>query len=51
MIIANFSILRWSFVVFWYGWLGWLEDYRWGLVGNRWPTIWAGPLKIVWGPR
>jgi len=41
----------WTFVVFWLGLRGSLARYRWGIVGVRWPTIYVGPAKIVWGPR
>jgi hypothetical protein len=42
-----------ALVVFWYWptprWKVW-RGYQWGIVGRRWPTIYAGPLKIVTGP-
>lgn len=37
-------------VLVWLGWRGSLARYRWGVVGNRWPTVYAGPLKLITGP-
>jgi hypothetical protein len=43
--------------VWWCGWNGWLARYRWGVaryhrdVGVRWPTVYAGPIKLITGPR
>lgn len=40
----------WCLVFMWCGWRGWTARYRWGVLGQRWPTIYAGPLKVVTGP-
>ena len=42
---------RWCLVFLWYGLRGSLARYRWGILGNKWPTIYAGPVKVVTGPR
>lgn len=41
---------RWCFVLMWYGWSGWTARYRWGILGNKWPTVYAGPIKLCTGP-
>lgn len=38
-------------VVWWSGWSGCLERYRWGISrGFAWPTLYAGPVKFITGP-
>ena len=53
MIIWTPRIWKLAAVVFWTWptprWKVW-RGYRPGVVGRRWPTLYAGPLKIVTGP-
>lgn len=39
-------------VVWWSGWSGWLARYRWGFLRgpSTWPTVYAGPVKLITGP-
>ena len=54
MIVWMPKFWKWAFVVFWYTptpwWKIW-QGYKWGVLGKKWPTLYAGPLKIVSGPR
>lgn len=53
MIVWMPRFWKWAFVVMWYKPMPWWklwEGYEWGILGNRWPTLYAGPLKIVTGP-
>lgn len=49
--MRSFCVGPWCFVVYWYGLSGSLDRHRWGVVGRYWPTVYAGPFKIVSGPR
>lgn len=43
--VAGVCVVPW-----WCGWSGALARHRWGVVGKRWPTIYAGPVKLITGP-
>lgn len=43
---------RWLTGVFqWCGWSAARYHWAWGIEGRRWPTIYAGPIKIITGPN
>lgn len=49
----HFEIGSVSFAVFWYTPTPWWKlwrGYRPCVLGNKWPTLYLGPLKIVTGP-
>lgn len=53
MIVWMPKFWKWAFVVMWYTPTPWWKlwrGYEWGILGNRWPTLYAGPLKVVTGP-
>ena len=60
MIVWMPRFWRWAFVIFWYVptpwwklWRGYEPGILWSdprITGKRWPTLYAGPLKIVTGP-
>lgn len=48
--MKGITIWRWTVAFCWYGWRGWSEPHRWGVVGVRYPDVYAGPVKFIWGP-
>ena len=49
----GFKILKFAFVVFLYKPIPWYKiwkGYKPGILGNKWKTLYFGPLKIVTGP-
>lgn len=53
MIVWAPTFRHFALVVFWYWpnpkWKLW-KGYRPGIVGKKWPTLYVGPLKVIFGP-
>jgi hypothetical protein len=51
LLMITVHVLGLTMVVQCRSWRPFFARYKWGVIRGEWPTVYAGPVKVITGPR